>query len=605
MEVDQRVPGFLGRVLDGSAQPVGTCFQVVPGVLVTAWHVLDDLGAGDVDAVVQVDPLRGGEPTQARVSRVDPVHDLAVLSAAKPLAECVPGLAATDEVELDTWVAITGVSEVEDPGHSYRYLHASGDWRGGTTRDDQVPLGRLTTTDVVPGMSGAPVRRRDDVVIGVVSARYNSADDWLRGTVWVARVENLAPLLDGLAEVSIAMRRRDGAADLTLTIDQSRVRLSGSGAEVVAEHRGVSAALAEAVRGLAGARARLTTRHQQAAAVIIPGFPPTPQAVGLLLAESFLPAPVADELARVIADAESCWVRVRLGMVVDGELRALPWEALPVPGAGRPLALHPLVTVYRRHETPLAPAAPGPLRILIAISAPLAGGGQVLDYERELRNVIAAVRGARQSHARVRVVHFATTAEIKEALRQEPVHVLHLSGHGAPGLLELENEDGNARKVTADQFVTEAVPPGRMPPVIALAACHTDAAATEDPSFAARLIACGANVVIGTETAVTDVYATGCSPGPTGRWPTTRRWTCSARSPTPVAPCSRSCRAHRTNASSAWARWASERCWPDTRRTLTQTPTSPEPSRRVVMSPCWTTRQRPDPRHDCYTASSV
>jgi hypothetical protein len=417
VEVDQRVPGFLGRVLDGSAQPVGTCFQVVPGVLVTAWHVLDDLGAGDVDAVVQVDPLRGGEPRQARVRRVDPVHDLAVLSAAEPLAECVPGLAATDEVELDTWVAITGVSEVEDPGHSYRYLHASGDWRGGTTRDDQVPLGRLTSTDVVPGMSGAPVRLRDDVVIGVVSARYNSTDDWLRGTVWVARVENLAPLLAGLAEVGIAMRRRDGVAELTLTIDQSRVRLSGSGVEVVAEHRGVSAALVEAVRGLAGARSRLTTRHQQAAAVITPGFPPTPQAVGLLLAESFLPAPVADELARVIADAESCWVPVRLGMVVDEELRALPWEALPAPGTGRPLALHPLVTVYRRHETLAVPAVPGLLRILIAISAPLAGGGQVLDYERELRNVIAAVRGARQSHARVRVVHFATTAGINAALR--------------------------------------------------------------------------------------------------------------------------------------------------------------------------------------------
>ena len=166
------------------------------------------------------------------------------------------------------------------------------------------------------------------------------------------------------------------------------------------------------------------------------------------------------------------------------------------------------MTVYRRHETPPAPAAPGPLRILIAISAPLAGGGQVLDYERELRNVIAAVRGARQSHVRVRVVHFATTAEINAALLQEPVHVLHLTGHGAPGLLELEDEDGNARKVTADQFVTEAVPPGRMPPVIALAACHTDAAAAGDPSFAARLIARGANVVIGTETAVTDVYAT-------------------------------------------------------------------------------------------------
>ncbi|MGQ0778562.1 MAG: trypsin-like peptidase domain-containing protein [Pseudonocardiales bacterium] len=508
MEVDRRVPGFLGRLLDAAGAPVGTCFQVVPGVLVTAWHVLDDLGAGNVDAVVRVDPLRGGAPTQARVSRIDPVHDLAVLTVGEPLAECAPGLATSDDVELDTRVSIIGVSDVEDPGHSYRYLHASGEWRGGTTRDDQVPLGRLTTADVVPGMSGAPVRRRDGMVVGVVSARYNSADDWLRSTVWVARVENLAPLLAGLAPVTVAKRRRASATELILAIDHNRVRLSGSGVDVAAEHRGVSAALAEAVQNLAEARARLTTRRQQDTTVITPGSPPTPHAVGLLLAESFLPAPVADALAGVITRAESSWEPVRLGVVVGGELGALPWEALPVPGAGRPLALHPLVTVYRRHEAPPVPAAPGPLRILIAISAPLSDGGQVLDYERELRNVIAAVRGARQSRAQVRVVHFATTAEINTALRQEPVHVLHLSGHGLPGLLELEDDDGNARHVTADQFVAEAVPGGRMPPVIALAACHTDAAASGDPSFAARLIALGANVVIAAETAITDVYAT-------------------------------------------------------------------------------------------------
>ncbi|HEU0088653.1 MAG TPA: serine protease, partial [Pseudonocardiaceae bacterium] len=246
MEIDRRVPGFLGRVLDGSAQPAGTCFQVVPGVLVTAWHVLDGLGAGDVDAVVQVDPLQGGEPTDAQVARVDPVHDLAVLSVAEPLPESVPGLAATNEVELDTKVSIIGVSQVEDPGHSYRYLVASGEWRRGTTRDDQVPLGRLRSADVVPGMSGAPVRLRDGVVVGVISARYNSADRWLRDSVWVARTEDLAPLLDGLAAVSVRTRRHtDGTRDLTLTIDQSQVRLCGSGVDVTAGHQGVSVALAE------------------------------------------------------------------------------------------------------------------------------------------------------------------------------------------------------------------------------------------------------------------------------------------------------------------------------------------------------------------------
>ena len=47
----------------------------------------------------------------------------------------------------------------------------------GETRDDAVPLGRMTSSGVVPGMSGAPVvRDGDGAVVGVVSGRYNSAD---------------------------------------------------------------------------------------------------------------------------------------------------------------------------------------------------------------------------------------------------------------------------------------------------------------------------------------------------------------------------------------------------------------------------------------------
>ncbi len=145
----------------------------------------------------------------------------------------------------------------------------------------------------------------------------------------------------------------------------------------------------------------------------------------------------------------------------------------------------------------------------MAIAAPDTGGGPVLDYERELRNVLAAVRGARAGDAQVHVVHFASTAAIRTALADEAAHVLHLSGHGEPGTLVLENEQGIARTVDADTFVDEAIPTGSMPPVISLAACFTDAPAEAGAvSFAARLVARGASVVIGTETSVTDRYAT-------------------------------------------------------------------------------------------------
>lgn len=201
---DVRVPGYLGRVLSEDGVPVGTCFQVAPGILVTARHVLAGVGADVAGAVVSFDGLDGGPVLSGEVVRVDPEFDLAVVRAAAPLAAVVAGLAPTDGMPMAGEVVVTGVSAVDDPGHEYRYLDAVGTWSGGTRRDERMRLGRLETSALVPGMSGAPVRRlADDVVVGVVSARYNSADGWLRGSVWVTRTEDLVPLLAGIADVPI------------------------------------------------------------------------------------------------------------------------------------------------------------------------------------------------------------------------------------------------------------------------------------------------------------------------------------------------------------------------------------------------------------------
>src|SRR5262245_34051756 len=157
MPVDARVAPYLGRVLDAGGGPAGTCFQVASGVLVTAWHVLDALGAAEPGALVSVDPLQGGLARQAKVERTDPLHDLAVLVTGDPLAGCAAGLSASDEVAITAPVVITGVPALDDPGHSYRFLDADGRWGGGATRDDQVPLGRVVASAVMRGMSGAPV----------------------------------------------------------------------------------------------------------------------------------------------------------------------------------------------------------------------------------------------------------------------------------------------------------------------------------------------------------------------------------------------------------------------------------------------------------------
>lgn len=172
MAGDRRVPGFLGRVLDGSGVPAGTCFQVAPGVLVTAAHVLTDLGVFEPGDVVSVDVLAeaavgGSSPQPATVARVDVLHDLAVLRTAAPLQVSVPALAATDEVPLLTDVTVTGVAKVEDPGHEHVFLDATGRWQGGTMREDAIALGRMESPAIMRGMSGAPVRRLSDgVVVG-------------------------------------------------------------------------------------------------------------------------------------------------------------------------------------------------------------------------------------------------------------------------------------------------------------------------------------------------------------------------------------------------------------------------------------------------------
>jgi hypothetical protein len=192
------VTDALGRVLDGEGAPVGTCFQVAPGVLVTAAHVVAHLGA-----VVEVDPLAGGDSFLAHVITVDPGDDLAVLRASRDLTATFPPLAATGTVPVGAEVALTAAGHLDDAEHEYRFLPAAGVWKGVAARDG-TELGRFTSQDVLPGMSGAPVcLASDGTVVGVQSGRYNSRDGWFAHSVWVARTEALAELLRGVAPVSL------------------------------------------------------------------------------------------------------------------------------------------------------------------------------------------------------------------------------------------------------------------------------------------------------------------------------------------------------------------------------------------------------------------
>ncbi len=508
---DRRVPAYLGRVLDADGEPAGTCFQVAPGIVATAWHVLNEVGAGAVDAEVAIDPLAGGKSQVGTVVAVDPSADLAIVRLTTPLGASIAGLAATDDVAKTEPVDVTGVSQIDDPGHAYRFLDGPGTWGGATLRVDAHQLGWMACNIVTRGMSGAPVRRRsDDVVVGVVSGRYNSADRWMRDCVWVARSERLQALCEGVAPVALEAAPVREPIDLLLTVDATQVRLTGGDIDVRADHGDVSPGLANAVDETRRARANAGARREIADDIRAqPGTVALDRA-GRLLTRSFLPDPVAAALAGRLDRAEAAHQPLRLGIAcAEARFERLPWEALADPRTEGPLALRPLVGIHRRVAAAGTPAAvPGPLRILVAIASP-DDSSPLLDYERELRNVLTAVGAARDGSARVRVVPFATTAQIRAALEVEAVHVLHVSGHGSPGSLFIEHDDGREREIGADEFVDEAIPAGKMPAVFALAACYTNTAdATGAPSFAARLAERGAAVVIASETSVTDIYAT-------------------------------------------------------------------------------------------------
>jgi hypothetical protein len=160
--------------------------------------------------------------------------------------------------------------------------------------------------------------------------------------------------------------------DLVMTVTAGQVKLAGPGTNVSARHHGVGPALATAMDEARRARARAATERAWTPTVEV-----SLSRTGQLLADSFLPAPVAAGLASVLADAELAHRRVGIGLDVPPRLAGLPWEAIPGPD-GRALALHPAVLLYRRAEAATAWVVPGPLRIVIAIAAPDAGGGRCL-----------------------------------------------------------------------------------------------------------------------------------------------------------------------------------------------------------------------------------
>ncbi|MFO0033374.1 MAG: CHAT domain-containing protein, partial [Cyanobacteriota bacterium] len=235
-------------------------------------------------------------------------------------------------------------------------------------------------------------------------------------------------------------------------------------------------------------------------------------ALGRALAAFCLPEGAAEALARLV-DGAGVGSEVRVEIEAeDPELLGLPFEALRLPD-GRLLALQPAVVVRRRLPglaTPPQPPLAGPLKVLVAVGAPDEGraAAAVLDHERELQNILDAVEPAqRLDNVEVKILEVGHPEAIAKAIEADAYHVLHLSCHGSPGSLELEDEDGQAVPVTAAELVAPLRQLGRPLPLVVLNACHGGVEAGVGASLAQALIQAGIPSVVAMQTSVSDRYA--------------------------------------------------------------------------------------------------
>jgi tetratricopeptide (TPR) repeat protein len=314
--------------------------------------------------------------------------------------------------------------------------------------------------------------------------------------------------------VRITLRRQaDAAIAVTVDIDGAR-----HGETTVP---GLPPALVEAQnRFLQGRRQGI---HRDASGPDPAGAAAELAALGQALGALCFPGPSARALAALVDCPAGTLIETTFA-ADDPLLLGLAFEAARLPD-GRVLALQaPVVTM----RTPLGglpqphAALAGPLKILLAVAAPDVGGSSLLDYERETQNILNAVEPAsRLENCQVRILEIGHPDPIAAAFAADAYHVLHLSCHGGPGVLELEDEDGNpcpTRAVSPPGAVQPGVKPpptlldpirrtGRPLPLVLLNACHGGVSLGQTASFAEDLLRGGVPAVLAMQAPVSDRYA--------------------------------------------------------------------------------------------------
>jgi CHAT domain-containing protein len=204
---------------------------------------------------------------------------------------------------------------------------------------------------------------------------------------------------------------------------------------------------------------------------------------------------------------------LRLRLVLDPSLQALPWEFLCSPEQEF-LGLDPQTPIVRfiQQRTLISPLrAELPLRVLVVIASP--SDQLPLDTAAEKARIETALSGLEQ-RGLTRVTYLEgrdTWSRLIDILREDDTHILHFIGHGAydetrnEGVLVMENEIGESKLVGSD-LLSILVRGKRRLRLVLLNSCLGAAAAEAEPfsSVAAGLVRAGIPAVIAMQFEVSD-----------------------------------------------------------------------------------------------------
>jgi tetratricopeptide (TPR) repeat protein len=245
------------------------------------------------------------------------------------------------------------------------------------------------------------------------------------------------------------------------------------------------------------------------------GLEPALARLGEAVGAAIFPGPVGARLEALLLEARGSGAPVSLEIETRSpRLLSIPFEAARLPN-GAVLSLLPEVRMARRyallHPPSATSALPGPLSMLVAVGAPDEGKtrNSVLDLEAELGAILQAVEDAhRRGDVFVRLLEVGHPSQIEEALSERRYHVLHLTGHGGKGSIELETEDGEPCPTTAAELAAAIRRSGNPVPLVFLGCCHSGTGSSETASLAQGLLEQGVPRVLAMQTQVSDSYAT-------------------------------------------------------------------------------------------------